>query len=740
MKKRKSLWCFGLALTMATHGNSIVSLAASQDETSLTDNAYVVIVEESNVLLNEELRGVEEIEETTGKVATLELTPEEAAELRDSPGILAVEENIMLRGLTENELSMEDVYGTVDESEDEELIGNLDQWNLRAINLVKDEEDQGEVIKVEVLDSGISYTDDIDVKEYINLIPGEEALSLLYEDSDGHGTAIGGMIAAKDNGEGITGINPNAEIYSVKALDANLESPLNRIVEGIYWGIENDMDIINMSFGTTICSEVLRQAVRDAAAAGILLIAASGNTPGGSVQYPADFPEVIAVGSTNAQGQIAEHTSMGEEVELLAPGEQVVTTGVFYGVLESKGTSIAAAQVTGIASLLMGKNREKTPEFIRELLKSTSKPIEMDGEYKAGLVDYGYALSLYDEFEGTGEPEVIYNEAPIEDCSEEAEALISGLWSNKADRDGHYNATVWAANSVGGISSRNIELLYKAATNMDSNMKNKFGVRLNALHGRGNYVINLSFLWETAMELAKNDNKVQAINTVYSRVLNRCNLDPNGKDAAYLKELKEGLDPYILQWNMISGGESDKESRKFKILGAAMHMIGDICAHRAMVPVDGASSFNQDYILNSKMAEHTDAELKNWLKNALESDYKQKLKSHANWSLFKRAVATGCMEFRDIDKFVKTQLNGNGETKLVKNYADDATFFNVRFTITKNASTRLLKAQSLAESRRIMIPKTHFIKFNNLKGYFIKAGGSESAIDYWSKVSTNGFV
>lgn len=98
------------------------------------------------------------------------------------------------------------------------------------------------------------------------------------------------------------------------------------------------------------------------------------------------------------------------------------------------------------------------------------------------------------------------------------------------------------------------------------------------------------------------------------------------------------------------------------------------------------------------------------------------------------------MEFRDIDKFVKTQLNGNGETKLVKNYADDATFFNVRFTITKNASTRLLKAQSLAESRRIMIPKTHFIKFNNLKGYFIKAGGSESAIAYWSKVSTNGFV
>ena len=97
------------------------------------------------------------------------------------------------------------------------------------------------------------------------------------------------------------------------------------------------------------------------------------------------------------------------------------------------------------------------------------------------------------------------------------------------------------------------------------------------------------------------------------------------------------------------------------------------------------------------------------------------------------------MEFRDISRFVKTKVV-DGENKTVKNYADDATFFNVRFTITKNASTRLLKANSLADSRKIIIPRTHFIKFNNLKGYFKAAGGSESAINYWSSVSTDRFV
>lgn len=378
----------------------------------------------------------------------------------------------MLRGFTEE---VDEIPAVAEENE----VWNIDQWSLQAIHLVDDALANQASVKIEILDSGISYTDDIDVVERVNLIPGDDEVPVLYDDANGHGTALGGIIAAKDNGEGITGINPNAEIYSVKVLDQNLETPLSRVIEGIYWGIENDVDIINMSFGTPVESEILRKAVQDAADAGILLVAAAGNTPEGGVQYPAAFPEVIAVGSVEASGQIAEHTPLGEELELLAPGKQVLSTGLFYGVLETEGTSIAAAQVTGVASLLMGRDGEKSPEFIRQLLKESAKPILINEERTVGLIDHGYAVEVYEQFEANyteeGEERVLteQNENYLEDYSKEAETVISGLWGNDDKKDGHYNATVWAANSVGGFSSRQIKLMSTAATNIDK-IKKKY--------------------------------------------------------------------------------------------------------------------------------------------------------------------------------------------------------------------------------------------------------------------------
>ena len=71
----------------------------------------------------------------------------------------------------------------------------------------------------------------------------------------GHGTAIAGII---------NDIAPNAEIYSVRIMDAENKATLSRVVEGIYWCIENDIDIINMSFGTAVKSAVLEKAIKDA--------------------------------------------------------------------------------------------------------------------------------------------------------------------------------------------------------------------------------------------------------------------------------------------------------------------------------------------------------------------------------------------------------------------------------------------------------------------------------------------
>lgn len=86
---------------------------------------------------------------------------------------------------------------------------------------------QGQKVKVAIIDSGIDYTSDIDVYLRKNFIPGEDEISVIYEDITGHGTSVAGIIAAKDNEDGITGINPNVELYSARVLDKNLSAPIS---------------------------------------------------------------------------------------------------------------------------------------------------------------------------------------------------------------------------------------------------------------------------------------------------------------------------------------------------------------------------------------------------------------------------------------------------------------------------------------------------------------------------------
>lgn len=269
------------------------------------------------------------------------------------------------------------------------------EWNLQMVNAEDASPEAARKIKLALIDSGVDYTDDIDVKLRKNFVPGHEEVSVLYEDISGHGTSVAGILAAKDNGEGITGINPNLELYSAKVLDENRKAPVSRVVEAIYWAIENDVDIINISFGTTTDSEKLYEAIRAAYDAGILIVAAAGNS--GVVEYPAAYGEVIAVGSVDNMGNRSEGSAVGDALELVAPGELVLSTGAFYGVAVFSGTSMAAPHVAGIASLLWEKDPDCSADFIRFLLASTANLYGNPEEYGNGVVDYEEALRRYDE-------------------------------------------------------------------------------------------------------------------------------------------------------------------------------------------------------------------------------------------------------------------------------------------------------------------------------------------------------
>ena len=277
---------------------------------------------------------------------------------------------------------------------------------------------------------------DIEVKEYINLIPGQEEVLPLFWDVSGHGTSIAGIIAAEDNGEGITGIDPNIELYSARVLDENRSAPVSRIIEAIYWAIEKDVDIISLSFGTPARSEALERAVKDAYNRGILIIAAAGNQ--GDVEYPAAMEEVMAVGGTDTDGTVCDYSGQGEEVEIVAPAEKIITTGGFDGVMVTNGTSMAVPHVVGVAARLWEKDRTKTADFIRQLMNAAANPCDQEVKCGNGLLDYQRALEIYDDFEKKYSPAktpeqnqsaVEENDAPIqvfEDVN-----CVNGSWHSK---------------------------------------------------------------------------------------------------------------------------------------------------------------------------------------------------------------------------------------------------------------------------------------------------------------------
>lgn len=113
------------------------------------------------------------------------------------------------------------------------------------------------------------------------------------------------------------------------------------MIEGIYWCIDHDINVINMSFGTKYYSAALEKAINDAVETGIILVAAAGNcgADAGTIDYPAAFEHVIAVGASDGDNKITGFTSKGEELDILAPGEKVWSNGVLQGMVVLDGTS-----------------------------------------------------------------------------------------------------------------------------------------------------------------------------------------------------------------------------------------------------------------------------------------------------------------------------------------------------------------------------------------------------------------
>ena len=128
-----------------------------------------------------------------------------------------------------------------------------------------------------------------------------------------------------------------------------------------------------------------------------MIIAAAGNSEGGSagVKYPAAYPEVIAVGSVNSEGEASSFSPSGSQIELVAPGELVTSTDIFNTLSTHSGTSYAAPYVTAIASKLWEQDLDCSRDFIRAVLAISANLYGEQQSYGYGLVDYEYANKIF---------------------------------------------------------------------------------------------------------------------------------------------------------------------------------------------------------------------------------------------------------------------------------------------------------------------------------------------------------
>lgn len=246
---------------------------------------------------------------------------------------------------------------------------------------------RGEGVKVAVLDTGIDCSHP-DLRP--NCERGYNAVgSGAPADDNGHGTHVAATVAGALDGAGVAGVAPRARLYPVKVLDRNGGGGVTSIIKGLIWAGRHRMDVANLSLSSPMGFLAMRAAVMYAAARGVTVVCAAGND-GGAVNYPAAYPETIAVSALEREDRIAPRSSRGREIDLIAPGVDVRSAVPGGAWARYSGTSMAAPHVSGLAALAVARGARGREQVLR-VLRAAARPIAglREHEQGAGVVDAG---------------------------------------------------------------------------------------------------------------------------------------------------------------------------------------------------------------------------------------------------------------------------------------------------------------------------------------------------------------
>lgn len=293
-------------------------------------------------------------------------------------------------------------------------------WNHRDIDWKNLWQNPGEIPDNGIDDDNNGYVDDIIGWDFF-------ANSNKPWDHDGHGTFVTGIIAAAwNNGAGIAGINPDARVMVLKAINNFGHSRASYLARAIAYAVDNGARVINLSVGGKEISAIEQDALEYAHRNNVVVVVAAGNEGVDVGNYGmAASDKVITVASTGFKDERQAFSNWGRAIDIAAPGLDVLSLrarrtdtmrdieGVAYQpgaayvgadkrYYRASGTSFSAPMVTAVASLLLANDPSLTHEEVKRILVNSARDVDIPGidQYSGhGLLDARAALAADRHFD-----------------------------------------------------------------------------------------------------------------------------------------------------------------------------------------------------------------------------------------------------------------------------------------------------------------------------------------------------
>lgn len=209
------------------------------------------------------------------------------------------------------------------------------------------------------------------------------------DEAFGHGTFVAGVVRQ---------VAPNAKIMPLRVLDDDGQAYDYDVAEAIMHAIAHGADIINLSLVTQENAQVIEYAVSEAANAGILVVAAAGNSATTAPQYPAASACAIAVASVGPGGYVSSFANFGPWVDVVAPGEKIASAfpaspipggGGSFEYAYWSGSSVSAPFVAGQAALIASRQQGATPADLAAYVAGTSASVDGSNPGYGGMLGFG---------------------------------------------------------------------------------------------------------------------------------------------------------------------------------------------------------------------------------------------------------------------------------------------------------------------------------------------------------------